>query len=172
MKILSVVQNGEEQKDGGEFSSPRAESQQNPVKCYPKIAVERATPNRKNGYIEEVKKRNTSQDPNTYCLTTEDVLFLKENFSKDKVLPSLMQMAKNAAGAITEEAKAIAHNDPPVSIEEQNRRMDICRACEWFTPNIKELPEEKRKQERCVKCGCFMNLKKKLRSQHCPMKKW
>ena len=45
--------------------------------------------------------------------------------------------------------------------EEFERRMDICRSCEFF----------RAKTETCRKCGCFMKLKTKLERAHCPIGK-
>ena len=46
--------------------------------------------------------------------------------------------------------------------EEFDRRMSICRSCEFFKP----------KSEQCRKCGCFMKLKTKIDRAHCPIHKW
>ena len=54
-------------------------------------------------------------------------------------------------------------NGSPRSPEEEfNRRMDICRSCEFFRP----------KTETCKKCGCFMKMKTKLSNANCPIGKW
>jgi hypothetical protein len=39
-------------------------------------------------------------------------------------------------------------------------RMDTCGACEFY------------KQNRCVKCGCFMEAKARFTSLKCPISKW
>lgn len=141
------------------------------MKCFNRSVIEKAVPSRKDGYLEEVKKRNTSHEDVQYCLEDHDIQYLKDNFRKD-IMPSIVQMAKNAAQAGIDEAKAIAKQEPPATQEEIDRRMEICRTCEFYTPNIPELSEDKKKQNRCVKCGCFMNFKTKLRSAHCPVGKW
>ena len=41
-------------------------------------------------------------------------------------------------------------------------RMAICKNCEWLRPIINQ----------CKKCGCFMNLKTKIKSTKCPLRKW
>jgi hypothetical protein len=46
--------------------------------------------------------------------------------------------------------------------EEFERRMDICRSCEFFRVRT----------ETCRKCGCFMKLKTKLERANCPIGKW
>jgi len=43
-----------------------------------------------------------------------------------------------------------------------SKRMDICRKCEYlFTPT-----------NTCKKCGCFMDIKTKLKEAYCPIGKW
>jgi hypothetical protein len=53
-------------------------------------------------------------------------------------------------------------NEKRSSEQEFDRRMDICRSCEFFRV----------KTETCKKCGCFMKLKTKLERAHCPIGKW
>ena len=144
------------------------------MNCYDKIKIETAAKIRKEGYIEEIIKRDAKQDENKYCLEPEDVDYMRKHFkiAEQSQLPSLPQLVKNATAAAVQEVQARIAKEPPIPVEEQNKRLEICRACEFFTPNIPELDEAKRKQERCVKCGCYMSFKTKLRSQHCPINKW
>ena len=76
--------------------------------------------------------------------------------------PKLGTMAYNFAKAITDEAKSIVSGDDPINQEEIFNRISICNSCEFF---IKE-------DGRCVKCGCFIKLKARMRSQNCPIGKW
>jgi len=142
--------------------------------CFPEENIKAAIPNRKEGYYEEVMNRNKANDSTRICLENEDIKYLRDNFTKEenRRLPSMVQMAKNAATSAVQEAKAIVNHEPPVSAEEEANRLSICVGCEFYTPNIPELPEKERAQNRCVKCGCFMNFKSKLRSAHCPVGKW
>jgi Zn finger protein HypA/HybF involved in hydrogenase expression len=41
-------------------------------------------------------------------------------------------------------------------------RMNICRGCEFYIA----------KEEKCQKCGCYMNAKTKLKTAKCPIEKW
>jgi len=41
-------------------------------------------------------------------------------------------------------------------------RLDICKSCEHFI----------KLSHQCKKCGCFMNLKSKLKDATCPIGKW
>ena len=49
-----------------------------------------------------------------------------------------------------------------VQEEEFARRMTICEECPFL----------KRPAKQCSKCGCFMNLKSRIKKAHCPMHKW
>ncbi len=73
--------------------------------------------------------------------------------------PSLFQQATNAAHAVGS-VMASAVRGAPITVpqEEQDRRLAICHACEFWDPT----------QERCSKCGCFGQWKTWLASQRCP----
>jgi Family of unknown function (DUF6171) len=77
--------------------------------------------------------------------------------------PSLFQQATNAVQAVGSVVTSIIRNEPiTVPQEEQDRRLAICHACEfWDTA-----------QGRCSKCGCFGAWKTWLASQRCPIEKW
>lgn len=45
---------------------------------------------------------------------------------------------------------------------ERERRLGLCYGCEFYRAD----------EGRCVKCGCVMNLKARIYSQHCPIQKW
>lgn len=42
------------------------------------------------------------------------------------------------------------------------KRMDICEQCDRLIQTTKQ----------CKECGCFMNLKTKLKQATCPLNKW
>jgi glycerol-3-phosphate cytidylyltransferase-like family protein len=142
--------------------------------CFHRSSVERAAKNKPEGYMEEAERLNISTSNKEICFTQEGFQELKKKFPRveNKSFPSFSRMVKSVAKVAVDETKAIAQKEPPVSEEEQKKRLEICMACEYFAPNIQELPESKRKQQRCVKCGCFMKFKSRLRSQHCPVNKW
>jgi hypothetical protein len=53
-------------------------------------------------------------------------------------------------------------NTEYLSEEESEKRLDICKNCEFFfTPT-----------NQCKKCGCFMNIKTKISHASCPINKW
>jgi hypothetical protein len=80
----------------------------------------------------------------------------------EEPLPPVPQMAANLAQAAFSEAKSVLSGEPPVSEEESARRLAICHGCPHF----------RHSDQRCPLCGCFMNYKATLRSQHCPVGKW
>ncbi len=77
--------------------------------------------------------------------------------------PSWTAMAGNLARAVGGVVSAAVHGEPIVATEkEQARRLAICHACaEWYDPE----------QERCRHggCGCFLSLKTRIATQHCPL---
>ena len=50
----------------------------------------------------------------------------------------------------------------PLTEEEANVRLDICKSCEHFTSLTTQ----------CKKCGCFMKAKTRLPNAACPIEKW
>lgn len=79
-------------------------------------------------------------------------------------IPSLTNKATSLAGAAFRVSRAaISGEKVSTSSSEIERRLSICRACEFF----KESPAM-----RCLKCGCFLNLKARLETEHCPINKW
>ena len=56
-----------------------------------------------------------------------------------------------------------------VNGEEYNKRFKICEGCEFskIAFNIKMV-----KGLGCKKCGCFMNVKARLKRMKCPLGKW
>ena len=83
-----------------------------------------------------------------------------EDYPQDFEL-NIFQMGMGFAKAMANEASAVANRKPPVSVEEKERRMQICRDCEFL-----------KNGRRCAKCGCIMIYKTKLRSGSCPIGKW
>lgn len=46
--------------------------------------------------------------------------------------------------------------------DQSEKRLDICRSCDRLL----------RLTGQCKECGCFVFLKTKIKSQHCPINKW
>lgn len=77
--------------------------------------------------------------------------------------PSLKQMAFSLTDVIKENiTNAVSNGVLLASEEEREKRFDICVACEFLM----------HKQSRCLKCGCYMNLKTRLKVSKCPIGKW
>ena len=76
--------------------------------------------------------------------------------------PSASRMVVDAAVAGAQEVKAIASHEPAISDDEVTRRLAICHDCPSFDPPPK----------RCKRCGCFTEIKARMRSQHCPDALW
>lgn len=74
-------------------------------------------------------------------------------------LPSILQQAKNFAGAAAQHVLGGMKN---ASNEEKNRRLDICKKC----------PHLIREEMRCGKCGCFLETKASWQTSSCPIGQW
>ena len=72
---------------------------------------------------------------------------------------SVWQQVKNVTSAVVDYAKDGFTN---VSEEERNKRLEICRGCEFFNKD----------GEICSKCTCHMKIKTYMRSSNCPIGKW
>jgi hypothetical protein len=53
-------------------------------------------------------------------------------------------------------------NTKKADSETAEQRLNICKGC----------PEFMQITSQCKKCGCFMSLKTRLESAHCPIGKW
>lgn len=76
--------------------------------------------------------------------------------------PKLGQMASTFAKAIVDETKYIVSGSGLLNQDEVNKRIEVCNSCEFFVKDDK----------RCIKCGCFIKIKARMRSQKCPIGKW
>lgn len=74
-------------------------------------------------------------------------------------LPSKFQMAANLVQATIEHAKTGFAN---VDNTTQEGRLEICKGCEFYLAA----------QDRCSKCGCYVQSKSAWKSSHCPIGKW
>ncbi len=77
--------------------------------------------------------------------------------------PETPGIMKQGVNFIKATVKHVANKMKQVSQKEMDRRMDICKGCEFFTDG---------KRPRCAKCGCHMKLKARWESEHCPIDKW
>ena len=86
------------------------------MKCFRKEIINNVIHLRKEGYEEEIKKRNISDNDSHYCLSDDDLNYLRNNYMKEK-MPSIVQMAKNAMEAAISETASIATGKEPASKE-------------------------------------------------------
>lgn len=78
-------------------------------------------------------------------------------------LSQSIDMAKTAGGAVKRTLVATMKGDSPkASDQNRDRRLSICKACEFFEPSF----------GMCSKCNCFMRFKTWLATEHCPIDKW
>lgn len=76
-----------------------------------------------------------------------------------KALPPARKMMATAAIAA---AGFAASGFKLASKDERDRRKSICSAC----------PEYSGEKGRCLKCGCFINLKSRIEAEKCPIGRW
>ena len=96
-------------------------------------------------------------------LTTEKYQEIKTKLENENLesFPSLFQQARNLAKQAWLSGVDVAKGKPLLSTAEKAaERIKICNGCEFF------------KEDRCTKCGCFMNAKIHLESSRCPINKW
>ena len=72
--------------------------------------------------------------------------------------PSLGTQARN----LGKTAKQIVKNPKLADDDLFNKRMEICKAC----------PAYDAKQNRCMKCGCYLKGKARFEAAVCPLRKW
>jgi hypothetical protein len=86
-----------------------------------------------------------------------------QSSNKKLSMPSASQMAKNFGRSVVNNAVSVAQgNDLRLTPEEANRRLSICRGCEFFEAL----------SQRCSRCGCFLAVKTYLKAEKCPVGKW
>lgn len=77
--------------------------------------------------------------------------------------PGLATMAKTLVGSA---AKFVAAGMPTVTGEQLERRLETCRGCEhWNARGFKG-------SGRCRLCGCSTQVKLRMATTECPVKKW
>jgi hypothetical protein len=85
----------------------------------------------------------------------------RELSQKEATALPIMRQARDLGQAIGRFAKAARTGEKTiVSPAEMERRLAICRGCQFF------------QAMRCLKCHCFLSLKARLETEHCPIAKW
>ena len=86
---------------------------------------------------------------------------LRWKLDAEPTMPSKGQMAKNAAGSFARNLKSVmGGNSINADPDEIKRRKAICKGCEYMDDN------------RCSKCGCWLQYKAILLAESCPIGKW
>ena len=86
---------------------------------------------------------------------------LRWKLTAEPEMPSKGQMAKNAGGAFTRNLKSVMEgNSLNADPDEIERRNSISAECEFNRKN------------RCMKCGCWLQYKARLRAESCPINRW
>lgn len=101
--------------------------------------------------------------PINQSLTPEKYQEIKNKLENENLesFPSVFQQARNLAKQAWLSGVDVAKGKPLLSTAEKAaERIKICEGCEFF------------KENRCIKCGCFMNAKIHLESSRCPINKW
>lgn len=86
------------------------------------------------------------------CLIYEDRIESRSN-----EFPTIVQQIKNVVNST---AKHIYTGLKTVPEEVKQERLAICNSCPHY------------KENRCTKCGCFMNIKAGWSEQACPIGEW
>jgi hypothetical protein len=107
---------------------------------------------------EDLIKRLSDRQPNSVTQVQRSASMIRP-----PQMPSMSQMARNLAQSVGRNLKSVAAgNELRLTAEEANKRLSICKGCEFFN----------QLQQRCGKCGCFMAVKTYLRAERCPIGKW
>lgn len=80
-------------------------------------------------------------------------------------IKDLYNLAKQAQTLGVAAIKHVKSGFKAIPEEEKQKRMEICRSCEFIDNNKPENP-------RCHQCGCFLNIKAGWESESCPIGKW
>ena len=106
---------------------------------------------------------NTDSQKASDNLTQEEYEKIKQKYETENLneFPSVFQQARNLAKQMWVSGIDKAKGRPFLSSPEKAAaRMAICETCEFL------------KENRCVKCGCYMSAKIHIESSGCPINKW
>lgn len=101
----------------------------------------------------------TEMEENEYYQLVKQYPMVSKN-----TLPPKTEMLQNAVNALGRIINAIILTNEKIkrSDDEIEKCRTLCNECEFFAVNTK----------RCLKCGCFVNFKTLLETEHCPVGKW
>ena len=96
----------------------------------------------------------------------------EEMLSEEKKLPSASQMVRNLAVDHWRSLKAFVKGRQVIVPKEiAKERWEICKGCQYLLYDETN-PDTNKKDGRCTKCGCFMNVKVHYATAECPIGKW
>ena len=120
---------------------------------------------RPGGYAEDVISRGVI-DGDYLEITPEALAELRAIYrpKEEPPLPSLPTRIANLTGQVLQEALDVAQGVDPVTPEEAEKRIEICRS------NV--CGKWRASDETCSACGCYMKSKTPWRSAVCPVGLW
>jgi hypothetical protein len=80
-----------------------------------------------------------------------------EELQRHSEMPSSIAMAGNLGKSLLEWS---AGGFKTCEGDELNKRLELCASCEYLI------------NKRCLKCGCFIEVKTRLATSKCPVGKW
>ena len=79
--------------------------------------------------------------------------------------PGLIRRCRNLAKAVVNVGSAVLHGDNAFcSTFDAEQRVLICEACDLYKESTRVCTHQD--------CGCFIEAKSKIRTEHCPMSLW
>ena len=118
-----------------------------------------------------LKSEYNLDDQDLERITKMEKMLEEEEASKTK-FPSLFQMGRNLVKDTWTGMKAKSKGYQwMTTAEKANERLEICRQCPFFKYDQVN-PESGVADGRCLKCGCFMNVKAHWAYAECPIGKW
>ena len=96
----------------------------------------------------------------------------EQMLAEEKVLPLASQQVRNLATEHWRSLKAFIKGRQVIVPQEiAEARWDICKQCPYLLYDETN-PDTNKKDGRCTKCGCFMNIKAHYATAECPIGKW
>ena len=118
-----------------------------------------------------LKSEYNLDDQDLERITKMERMLEEEEASKTK-FPSMFQMGRNLVkdtwGSMKAKSKGYQWM---VSAEKADERLRICNECPFYKYDQVN-PESGVADGRCLKCGCFMNVKAHWAHAECPIGKW
>lgn len=119
--------------------------------------------NRPPGYFDDVTQRGIVSD-GALVLDEGSYRALCDKYrAPARAGPGFRQLSSNLSRAAFRVAKTTLKGGKiKASKSEIARRLSICGTCDFF----------QKSPMKCRKCGCFLNIKSRLETEHCPILKW